>query len=195
MDKRAPNFTCEEEELLRGTGGGPKIPSKITNLEKIVKDILGSQVTGLPTEFGGDSEDIVFEVVPDEGEEDYKMSNDTQPSTLQEVYKDWSKYSPSMLRQPQSNSLTHSAIELKILEDTGSSSKSPKSNRLPTWTELGVAKLELLELQKNLMLNEAEKKEERDAEESRIKLEFMQKEHEMKMKILKAELQIKIKNL
>ncbi|KAF5277525.1 hypothetical protein FQA39_LY18479 [Lamprigera yunnana] len=195
IKKRSKKAFAEEKLFQRGTGGGPKIPSKITNLEEIVKDMLGSQVTGLPTEFGGDSEDMVFEVVPDEGEEDYKMSNDTQPSSSQEVYKDWSKYTPSRLRQPQSNSLTHSAIELKILEDTGSSSKSPKSNRLPkkqkktseaAWTELGVAKLELLELQKNLMLNEAEKKEERDAEESRVKLEFMQEEHEMKMKILKA---------
>ncbi|KAF5294774.1 hypothetical protein FQA39_LY00258 [Lamprigera yunnana] len=131
IKKRSKKAFAEEKLFQRGTGGGPKIPSKITNLEEIVKDMLGSQVTGLPTEFGGDSQDIVFEVVPDEGEEDYKMSNDTQPSTSQEVYKDWSKYTPSMLRQPQSNNLTHSAIELKILEDTGSSSKSPKSNRLP----------------------------------------------------------------
>lgn len=53
--KRSKQKFADQKTHLQGTGGGPVKPKIIDDIDKQVEEIIGTQMTGYHSEFGGDS--------------------------------------------------------------------------------------------------------------------------------------------
>jgi len=62
--KRSKQKFADEKTHLRGTGGGPVKPKIFDDIDEKVKDIIGTQMTGLESEFGGDSSKFLVKFLP-----------------------------------------------------------------------------------------------------------------------------------
>ncbi|KAJ8946762.1 hypothetical protein NQ314_008802 [Rhamnusium bicolor] len=58
MKKRSKKNFSEEKKHLHGTGGGSPKSYTTTDIDKSIKEIIGSQMTGLSSEFDNDQENM-----------------------------------------------------------------------------------------------------------------------------------------
>lgn len=64
MKKQAKKKFADEKVYTQGTGGGPPPKLiKVTDTENVIRDILGNTLTGYPSEFDGDCNEIEIEYV------------------------------------------------------------------------------------------------------------------------------------
>ncbi|XP_050309771.1 uncharacterized protein LOC126745806 isoform X1 [Anthonomus grandis grandis] len=121
--KRSKQKFADEKTYLRGTGGGPVKPKIIDDIDKQVKEIIGTQMTGFDSEFDGDSKygnmqmetpegsrfNISDSELPNEDieqmEEDGKDSNDEDSLLSAALPTNWNKITPEKLRTPKSKPL------------------------------------------------------------------------------------------
>ncbi|KAJ8911548.1 hypothetical protein NQ315_012801 [Exocentrus adspersus] len=119
--------------------------------------------------------------------------SETRNESVKQASKDWSKYDPAMLQQPRSCKFVPSVAKKKGLvlgplstQTTLRSASKHTSNTV--WTQVGNAKLELLQLQKQIILEDNQQKRERENEIHAKTLQYMKEEHDIKIKILEMEL-------
>lgn len=55
MKKRTKQKFSEEKKYTNGTGGGPPKPTKYTDTDENIKEILGARLTGLSSHFDNDA--------------------------------------------------------------------------------------------------------------------------------------------
>ncbi|KAF5306998.1 hypothetical protein FQR65_LT18504 [Abscondita terminalis] len=186
LKKRTKKKFADQKCELKKTGGGPPVIIKIDNVDEEIKEILGSRVEGLPSEFGGDiTGALAFEICNEsalspviEFIDEQQVVNEASAGNVdpeiitssQEDAKDWGKYTPAMVRQPKSPSLavkrrkTHKSDEAIV-------------NHVSQWTAM---KVSLEESRKEFL-----------KEEQELKLRCYKEKHDEELRLMrsKAELQ------
>ncbi|KAL1516424.1 hypothetical protein ABEB36_000342 [Hypothenemus hampei] len=206
--RMAKRRNADEKMYIGGTGGGPPIDIRKPNDEDLkIKNIIGSQLTGRESQFDSDAianAEVIIEGVYDIQEtetEDVEKIEDTNVKILpnndqaQNSNHNWKNYTPGDLKTPKS---TH----LKVKHH-----KDGIANKIVKWTEKKAEKEELekvmskeiFELNKTqrqklfeIELKCAEEKLKQIIEENAMKntelkrkLEMLEEEHDLKMKILR----------
>ncbi|CAH1111433.1 unnamed protein product [Psylliodes chrysocephalus] len=112
---------------MRGTGGGlPKIIN-IDSVDQSLKEILGSRITGMESEFDDDS--ILKAVENNKINEDDIIENQEEAgsSKIEVPQKlNWATYNPIMLKKPRSFPLLPLNIQEKINEASSNKAESSK---------------------------------------------------------------------
>ncbi|XP_074041482.1 uncharacterized protein [Leptinotarsa decemlineata] len=196
------------------TGGGPpNKPIEVNDVDILVRDILGSRVEGLQSEFGGDASisgtefitiecednDISFgipEVIPnnDFTEEEYAIQGqleNTQHETkrmdqMKEETKakmDWSKSTPDNLRTPKSKVLISGESGNKRKRNEYETLCSKVSHWAEAKSSLEQIKISQMEKENNLKLKIMKDK-------SEAEIEMMRKETEARIDNSRKELEV-----
>ncbi|XP_014243067.1 fibrinogen silencer-binding protein-like [Cimex lectularius] len=197
IKKRGKKKLSEKSAHIKKTGGGPPLPADDSQ-DKVLMDILGTQLTGFQSQYDDDkpeNESMNVEVVqievdnncnivsPDKEDElialDEPINEAETTAALSEPSCSWADYNPRLLRTPVSAPLRK---EYK---------KAPLRDKISKWA---IMKTELAGLQQqghdtllNKKLEELDNKIECHKKKTDLKMKCILEEHNLRMLHLKIE--------
>ncbi|KAF5299742.1 hypothetical protein FQR65_LT19468 [Abscondita terminalis] len=124
-----------------GTGGGPKEDNEIDTIDISIKELIGKQLTGFPSEFDDDREGIAVVQPPvvEFHQDEYVVSfcNQTDIPAVNAEHSE--KNTSFKMGDNQGNNADHSSVTT-IVNDWSSHNVTPQQLKNPTSTKLQVGK-------------------------------------------------------
>ncbi|CAG9840735.1 unnamed protein product [Diabrotica balteata] len=199
IKKRSVKKFSNAKKMMYCTGGGPNIQFTDNEVDTTIREIIGSRMTGLTSEFDNDSQiEIEHEEYSpststvSEGEEllnqedltvIYKSDEEVTETKLDKTVveeKNWSKMSVENLRTPKAKELRG---------DNNTRKNNTLKSKLTDWAK---SKEDLLSIQQKCIIDESRQKLQHNEEKHKQELRHREERHKQQLKMEKEEHRIKM---